>query len=377
MFFSVHASQTLDIKKLTLEEKVGQLLLIGINSTDLDKGTSHHLSKIKPGGIILFKKNISSLSDLKILTQQLQNHTKVPLFIAVDQEGGAVSRIETKPHLPSARWVGTVNSPDLTFQLGIALGRVLSSYGINMNLAPVLDVSHHGQKTFLGSRSFSSDPNIVAVLGTKFSEGLLASGVLPTAKHFPGLGSISQDLHNVAVENSLNIKELHSTHLVPFKMFSELPTSAVMLSHASYPSVDSTNVSATYSSVISNKLLRDQLDFKGLVVTDDLMMEGAKKGVTFEESVVKAINSGADILLFAWSKKSQIRAKNAILRAVKNGKISHALLNEKVIRILKTKSELKDLNREKRNLASSTESLEANLKNIIYKMALVRRSRTN
>lgn len=359
--------------QLSLDEKIGQLLIIGISNDKVDKDLVEHLNKVKPGGIILFKKNISSEHKLLDFNSEIQRHVKAPLFIAVDQEGGTVTRIKTVPRLPSARWIGSVGDANLTKRLGKSLGKILRAHGINMNLAPVLDVSDKNTNTFLGSRSYSDNPEVVANIGTAFSAGLLSAGVLPTAKHFPGLGSIKGDLHDHAVENSASYKEMQLSHLAPFRKFSALSTSALMLSHASYPALDSSNKPATFSSLISKNILRNDLGYNGLVVTDDLMMGGARGTSSFEDNLSAALNSGADLLLFAWSKKSQLRAKRALLSAVKSGKINMNTLDEKVFRIIKTKQQLADLARN--NSRSVSSDLESEFKNIIYKMSLVKRSR--
>jgi beta-N-acetylhexosaminidase len=337
-------------RPLSLEEKVGQLFIVGINGTQIEEPVRAHLNDLHPGGILLFKRNLKTKSQLRSLTANLRDSQRVFLFIAVDQEGGVVSRIPTRPHFPSAAWVGRRNRPDLTEKLGFHMGEILLSYGINMNLAPVLDVSHD-KNGFLRSRTYSDSPEIVGTLGTSFSRGLLHAGVLPTAKHFPGLGSVAGDPHHESVKASVSSSELLIRDLMPFKSFASLSPSAVMLSHAEYPLLDPVPSPATFSSRISTDLLRRSIGFQGLVITDDLLMEGASTKSTLESRLIKALQSGSDMLLFAWSPKSQKRAQLAILKAISQGVFTMDWLNEKVSKILAVKTALQE--RQKlRNIAS-------------------------
>lgn len=338
---------------LSLQEKVGQLLILGFAGTEVSKGLKEHFDDLRPGGVLLFRKNLKSKKQLRALTQSLQEKSKTPLFIAVDQEGGVVARIPTSPHLPSAAWIGTKNSPDLTEKLGFAMGRILLSYGINMNLAPVLDVANT-KKGFLKSRSYSEDPEKVANLGTAFSRGLLDSGVLPTAKHFPGLGSVKGDPHKQVVQTDSSYKDFVSKDLIPFRKFSSLNPAAIMLSHAEYPSIDPSGSPATFSQKISTELLRNDLGFEGLVITDDLLMEGVAQESDFNTRLVKALKSGSDLLLFAWSPKSQKKAQTALLGAIKDGSLTEEWLDKKVARILEVKKILAE-KQKVRNISSDPE----------------------
>ncbi len=346
--------------------------MVGVNGDSLNQNTKRFLNEIRPGGIILFRKNIINNEQLKIFTADLQSFSAIQLFLAIDQEGGTVTRLMTNPNQPSAHWLGLVRNTGLTYELGKSLADFLHSLGINMNLAPVLDIANDRKKTFLGSRSISSSPTVVAKIGFAFSKGLLDGGVLPTAKHFPGLGSVSEDLHKENAIHNSNISQMHNFDLLPFKKFSELKYSALMLSHATYPMISNSGLPATFSPEISKDLLRTNIGYKGLVITDDLMMDGAKSNMQFEERVVVALNSGADILLFAWSQKNQIRARNAIYSAIKNKKLSMAVLNDKVERIIAAKKFLSEMNSRK-----PADDSEDQLLNIITKLKSVRRTRSS
>lgn len=358
------------VEKMSVNEKVGQLFILGFSGTDLKGKTKAHFEDLRPGGTILFRKNIVSQRQLRSLTSSLRKSQKTPMLIAVDQEGGSVVRVPMSPRLPSAKWVGLRNRPDLTDQLGFEVGKVLLSYGINMNLAPVLDVTQ-SDSGFLHNRTYSSDPEIVSSLGRSYSEGLLRAGVLPTAKHFPGLGSIADDPHKGSVKVGASYKELFTNDLLPFKNFVAVKPSAIMLSHAQYPALDSTKSSATFSKQISTSLLKEELGFEGLVITDDLLMAGAVGSQSFSERVVEALKSGSDILLFAWSPKSQKAAQVAIIDALAKGILSKDWLNQKVAKILSIKHALAEKQRA-RDIASSPSKT---YKSVILELQSVRTRR--
>ncbi len=358
----------LGLADLTLEEKVGQIFMVGVSGQQMTPSMQKQMATIKPGGILLFKKNITSREQLKKFTSDLQAKAKTTLLIALDQEGGAVTRFKTSPMLPSARWVGGANDIALTGRLGFSMGGILRQHGINMNLAPVLDVGGGSGGEFLRSRTYSTDSEVVGNLGVAFSQGLMNAGVVPTAKHFPGLGGVAGDPHNESVKQDSSFKEMQSKHLSPFRKFSQLFPSAMMLSHARYPTLG-TDVAAPFSTEISKTLLQDGLGFRGLVITDDLMMTGASdKKMNFQERVVKIFNSGSDILLIAWSTRSQMAAHSAIMEAIKNKQISIDDLNSRVEKILSVKAWVAE-KQKVRNIASD---FELDLKKTIDAMKSVK-----
>jgi beta-N-acetylhexosaminidase len=369
LIFISSLGSCLGLNNLTLEQKVGQIFMVGVAGQEITPLMQLQLNRIKPGGILLFKRNIADRAQLKNLAASLQLYSKVPLLIALDQEGGAVTRLSTSPRLPSARWVGGANDVVLTERLGNSMGTILRQAGINMNLAPVLDVGNIGSRGFLRSRTYSTDAEIVGNLGLAFSQGLLRAGVIPTAKHFPGLGGVTGDPHLESVKQYSSFKEIQTKHLSPFRKFGQLFPAAVMLSHAKYPALGTTNA-APFSPEISKALLRDEVGFHGLTITDDLMMTGAgDRKIGLQERVVRIFNSGSDILLIAWSSRSQYAAYSAILRAVKNKQISLTDLNARVEKILLVKAWLAEKEKS-RSLASST---DFDLRKTIEALSLVRR----
>ncbi|MCM2281156.1 MAG: beta-N-acetylhexosaminidase [Bdellovibrionaceae bacterium] len=355
-----------------LRAKVGQLFIFGFMGTDLSRGLAHTIRTHRPGAIIIFGRNIKSARQLIELNFNAQKEalkaSGVPLLIAVDQEGGSVIRIRTSPPLPSALALGEAGSPELVYEAGVHTGRLLKTLGFNMNLAPVLDVADPRTDPFVGTRSYGKDPMVVAAMGTQFSAGLDAVGVLPTAKHFPGHGGVA-DTHKSTPLKNVSLDSLTKIDLVPFSEgFRELPNSAVMLAHIAYPKVDPSGMPATFSKPIVTQLLREKLKFNGLVITDDIEMAGAFVVKDPAERALRAIEAGADLVMVAWNRKLQTRAIEAVLKAVKTGRISQARLNESLHRILRAKRKVAPPTGIER---PTTEVLQAVMKNEdLHRLAL-------
>lgn len=341
-FFSSIAladSSTKDIKSMSLDEKVGQLFFIGFNGKTITPAFSKHLKTIKPGAIIVFGRNIKSLKQIATLNSELQrtalSASGVPLFIAVDQEGGGVSRIHTSPAMPSAFTIGQTNDPTLAFQAGKVTGELLSLLGFNMNLAPVLDVTDDKLRSFIGARSFSDSPHKIGSMGVAFAHGLSEGKVLPVAKHFPGHGPISIDSHHTTPQRNVSLEDLTATDLVPFNQFASAEfASGIMVAHIAYPKIDKSGLPATFSKVLITDILQKQLQYQGLVLTDDVEMGGAAVFTKLEERAVAAINAGNDLIMFGWNQKAQLRAKRAIMNAVRKKKISMERIDASVAKIL-------------------------------------------
>lgn len=329
------------IRKTPLKTKVGQLFIFGFMGHDLSKGLRRTLTQHKPGAVIVFGRNIKTARQLIDLNYESQRvalaASGMPLLIAVDQEGGTVIRIKTSPPLPSALALGEAGSPELVHDAGLHTGRLLKALGFNMNLAPVLDVADPGTDPFVGTRSFGKDPERVSRLGNKFASGLREAGVLPTAKHFPGHGGVA-DTHKATPVKHATFETLAKVDLIPFATgFRQVPESAVMLAHIAYPKLDPAGVPATFSKPVVTHLLREKMNFNGLVITDDIEMAGAFVVKDPSERAVRAIEAGVDLVMIAWNRRLQAKAVDAVFRAVKTGRISEARIDESLKRILRAK----------------------------------------
>lgn len=333
------------IKKMSLDQKVGQVFMVGFPQTEVDAKLKNFILKTKPGAFLLFKRNIKSLDQVAHLNKSLSALTLrasgVRPLIAVDQEGGVVSRVPVQPPLPNALALGLTESESLAETYGEEVGLLLRRLGFNMNLAPVLDLSDPSQPSFIGVRSLGGNPETVGRLGHSISKGFLASKIIPTAKHFPGLGSSVHDPHNTLVTRITSLEDFYSTDIKPFEKFSGLgPSTAIMLSHLSYPVLDPSNVPAVFSEKIIKNLLREKLGFNGIVVTDDLMMQGASQFAKPEDAALLALKSGADLIMVTWSFKAQERAMRRVKQAVVSGELPMKELDKKLRRLLLAKASI-------------------------------------
>jgi beta-N-acetylhexosaminidase len=334
------------IETMTVEQKVGQLFIVGFPQQRVDPQLEAFIKKYKLSSFILFKRNILNLAQVAQMNARLQEvamgNTQIIPLIAVDQEGGHVARVPTRPPIPSAMSVGQTEDPALAHSLGQETAKIIRTLGFNMNLAPVLDVASPETESFIGLRSFGSDATRVGLIGAALSQGLLDEAVVPTAKHFPGVGSVVDDPHKKSVEYNAPAKDIFEKDLKPFEDFAKLgPNTAIMMSHFSYPTLDPTKSPATLSPHIIKEILRGQLGYQGLVITDDIQMKGLANAGTSYDAALKALNAGADLIMMTWSFKQQARAIERVRKAVDSGELSMEALDEKVTRILAIKEHLR------------------------------------
>jgi beta-N-acetylhexosaminidase len=330
---------------MSLEEKVGQLFIVGFQGTTLSPQIEQHLKAIKPGAVIAFKRNIRSSTQIAQLNKKLQHaamkYTKSPFLIMVDQEGGNVSRIKTRPFPPSALAIGFTKNTDFARQSGKVTGEILRELGFNMNLAPVTDLSDPYSMNFIGQRSFGNDPEFVYNFASQYSTGLLTSKVLPTFKHFPGHGGTNQDSHKLLPRKIASFDSMMTSDLYPFQKISKShPHSAVMVAHVAYPLLDERGIPATFSKKIITGILKDRLKYKGLIITDDIEMTAAKEIGSIERRAQEAFLAGNDMIMVAWSRRKQMQAYQALVQKFRTGELPKERLRESVIKILKTKLRL-------------------------------------
>lgn len=343
------------IASMTLNEKVGQLFLCdpGMLCDAWETSTANqtllnNVKKYNPAGFVFFKPNIKTPDQTKRFIAALQSSSKVKLIISVDEEGGTVSRIGSNPDMnfklqPAMSVIGKTGDTKKAYQVGSELGSGLRGLGFNMDFAPVADVNTNPKNPVIGTRSFGSDPNLVAGMVAEEVKGLQDNGVSAVLKHFPGHGDSSTDSHTGAVSLTHNKTRLNTVEFVPFKSGITAGADAVMVSHIALPNVTGSSEPATISSKIVNGILRGDLSFDGLVVTDSLSMGAVSKYYALPDFCVKSIQAGCDLLLLQsdTSKGSTINqfdsAYNAVLTAVKNGSISEDRLNQSVRRILRVK----------------------------------------
>lgn len=344
---AVDAAALLD--SMTIEEKVGQMVMVGIPDTSPGDEAAMLIERCHVGGVILFGQNVAHPAQVAALTDRLQGMAMrsgagVPLLVAIDQEGGPVARIQhgVTP-LPSPMAIGAVGSRDDAYSIGRIIGEELRAMGVNMNMAPVLDVNNNPDNPVIGLRSFGEDPSAVATLGTALAQGLQAGGVLATAKHFPGHGDTDTDSHVALPTISHDRARLDKVELVPFRAAIAAGVDAIMSAHITFPAIDPTpGLPATLSRRVLTGLLREEFGFDGLIVTDALEMQGVADQFTLEEAAVMAVEAGADMVLVAWPDywPDAIRVVQALAEAVQDGRIAETRIDASVGRILQAKGRL-------------------------------------
>ncbi len=340
------------LESMTLEEKVGQVFIVAFRNNErncslrvLDEKTKRQLEKYHLGGIVLFSKNIDTIPQTEKLIDDMQKTAKIPLFIAIDEEGGCVSRLNgsSKMHatkLPGNRILGQTNNPELAYEVGKLLGRELSALGINMNFAPVADVNTNPNNVVIGDRSFGSDEFKTGFMVEAMVKGMQEQNVSAVIKHFPGHGDTSLDTHKGTVVISHDYERLKQIELIPFQRGIQAEVDGVMTAHIQIPQITNDSMPATLSPEILDEILRIDLQHEGLIITDALEMGAISNYWTTEQAVVKAFSAGADILLMPLSLEEGYQG---LLHAVQNGQISEERLDESVRRILYIKQKRKIL----------------------------------
>ncbi len=327
-----------------LLSKIDQLFIIGFRGYTLANApdAKRALKETNLGGVILFDydtptkkyvRNIQSADQVKKLISDLQASSKTPLFIAVDEEGGKVSRLKNISGFIkslSAETLGT-QSNSAVFLAGENLGKQLKNFGFNLNFAPVLDVNVNSKNPVIGAigRSFSADPAIVGEKGIAFMNGLLKNKIIPVGKHFPGHGSSTADSHLGFVDIT---KTYQDYELEPFKLACAGGIPAIMIAH-----VYNKNVDSVYPATLSKKhidILKNEVDCKNqLVISDDMDMRAISALYKRKDAIVLALSAGVDVLIISnnitnYDSESFFKARQIVLTAVKNGEISEQRINE-------------------------------------------------
>lgn len=331
---------TEQIAGMTLEDKIGQMLLVGIEGTALDERANKMIADDKVGGIILYADNIRSLKGMVKLTNDLKKSNEgnpAPLFISVDQEGGKVSRMPDEyAVIPANGKVGATGNAAAAGTMGRLLAREVLSAGFNMDFAPVLDIDSNPDNPVIGDRSFGSTADLVARLGIAELKGIESEGVIPVVKHFPGHGDTSVDSHLELPVVHKTAAQLAKLEWLPFLAAFKEHADAVMVAHILFPKIDP-KYPASLSKVIIGEQLRGEMGFKGVVITDDLTMGAIAKNYSLASAAVDTVLAGSDILLVAHEYSNEQTVRKALLNAVASGAIPESRIDESVYRILSLK----------------------------------------
>lgn len=332
------------IKGMSPEEKIGQLLMPAfrefqyVDSVEvLTESMERVLEEYKVGGIILFKENIKTKNQVQDLIQELQEKSSIPLWIGVDEEGGIVSRIASNPEMgfdpvPTAFDIGEAGNTQAAYEVGKQLGGMLKELGFNMDFAPVADIWSNPNNQVIGKRSFGNDPETVSQMVNEVARGIQEQEIISVIKHFPGHGDTAEDSHVGRAFVNRSREELQARELIPFQRAIDQEVDGIMVAHVELPQIDE-GVPATLSHKIMTEILKNQMLFKGLIITDALDMEAITGQFGKGEAALQSFMAGADILLMPDVEE----AYNHLLKAYKDGMITNERLEESVYKILYTK----------------------------------------
>lgn len=330
------------IRNKSLEELVGQLFMVGFEGTRFNSDLSYFLKKLHVGGVILFKRNVQDPFQLAELTRAMQEKalegSDLPLFISIDQEGGPVTRLGPPfTQFESQSTMASSEDPEAMIRsFARTQAQELKCVGINMDLTPVLDINNRGPEGLMAARSYGSDPHLVARLGSLCIRELQQAGIMACAKHFPGLGDTELDSHQDLPIQLKDKKEMERMELIPFREVIKIPTGAVMISHVQYPAYDLKHPASLSNSIITG-LLRRELGYEGLVLSDDLEMGAIGNHYELEEALFLAFSAGTDCLLICHDPEKIERGYSYLLKQLKKGAVSEELFMKSLQRVLALK----------------------------------------
>lgn len=343
------------LQEMTLRQKVGQLFIVRPDALDASQ-TQEEIDEIKRegvteltaemaemleeypvGGIAMFAKNITSPEQITAFNAALQEASDIPLFLAVDEEGGLVARLANHkafdlPKYKSAAAVGASEDPDDALEMGSTIGAYLKAYGFNLDFAPVADVNTNPDNPVIGTRAFSNSGEIAAQMVSAMAEGLNSQGIIATFKHFPGHGDTAEDSHNGLAVTYRTGRQLANCEILPFLEADS--NDMIMVGHIAVPEETGNMVPSSMSGYMVDMLLKGNLDFQGLVITDSLSMTAITQLYTPGEAAVTALLAGCDILLMPHGLEE---AFEAVVTAVEDGILTEQWLDETVLRILEFK----------------------------------------
>jgi beta-N-acetylhexosaminidase len=330
---------------MTLEEQIGQVLAVGFHETTPSPDIIDLIQKHHIGNIILFSRNIQNIQQIRELTHSLQMIAKEaghrsPLLISIDHENGTTRRFgQSATTFPGNMTLGAIDSEQITYDIALATGRELKALGINMNLAPVVDVNNNPANPIIGTRSFGEDPHQVARLGAAMVRGYQAAGIVTTLKHFPGHGDTSVDSHLALPIIPYTMERLTAIELVPFKSCIEAGADSVMIGHMYLPALMQDEMTpSTVSHAIVTTLLREKLGFTGMIISDCLEMQAVADTVGVEQGAVMGLQAGIDLILISHQYARQRGSIEAIQAALRAGILSTDRVRQAAEQVLHLKA---------------------------------------
>lgn len=324
---------------MSLHEAVGQMFLVSMSGTEPDYYINKMVRERNIGGVLLFGSNMKSKAETQRLIASLQRlsietEPAVPMLIAVDQEGGEISAASWVSPQPSAAQVGNTGNPRRARTIAGQMGRQLRQAGVNTDLAPVADT---GSGAAIGSRSFGSDPQLVSRMVAASVEGFKEAGVVSSAKHFPNHGPAQVDSHTGSPVIRHDPQNIRYYDLPPFRAAIDSGVPMVMAGHLTYPAIDPRRPASLSPQAIG--MLREEMGFSGVVITDDLSMEAAKRGGTTPQAAVQAVKAGADVMIVSDVPEVQAASYRAVVEAVESGEVPPSRIYDSLERIMEVKEE--------------------------------------
>jgi beta-N-acetylhexosaminidase len=336
------------LSRMSVDEKIYQLFiatpeqLTGVDQVTRAGETTKQAIQDQPvGGIIYFAQNIVDREQTIEMIDNLQEYSKIGLFIAVDEEGGKVARVGKNSAMgttsfPEMGEIGAAGSTEEAYRVGQTIGSELLELGFNLDFAPVADVNSNPDNPVIGQRAFSSDPNVAAEMVAACVEGFRDSGILCTLKHFPGHGDTDADSHYGEAKTEKTLQELQECELIPFQSGIDAGAQLIMIGHITVPNVEDESIPASLSHFFVTELLREQMGFEGLIITDSMQMQAIRDQYSSGEAAVRALEAGVDLILMP---EDLTGAAEGIKAALESGELQEERIDESVRRILTAKIE--------------------------------------
>ncbi len=334
------------VQSMTLEEKVAQMFVVGFNATELPDRYAQLITDRSVGSLILFTRNIKNPDQVRALTSAAQAAARqsrlgLPLAISIDQEGGTVVRMAESDgftHPPGNMALGAADDETLTYGSARVAAAELRAIGVNWNYAPVLDVNNNGLNPVIGVRSYGSSPDLVTRHGLAAVRGYQAGGVAPCGKHFPGHGDTTVDSHLALPVIPHSRERLEAVEFAPFRAAVKAGIDSIMTAHVFFPALEpNPGLPATLSHNVLTGLLRQEMGFDGVICTDCLEMKAIADNYTPEQTVLMAVEAGADALLVSHAYEKQVAMLDALVEAVRSGRISGERVAESAYRMVRMK----------------------------------------
>ena len=358
------------IEKLSIEEKVGQLFMVGLEEKT-NEDIANLIQENKIGGVVLYRKNYHTYEEMLAYVnniKELNSKNSIPIFISIDQEGGRVNRMPQEIlNLKSATKLANTKNVEIVKESGKIIGEMLNKTGISIDYAPVLDIRKFKEKHAIGDRCYGENKEDVSKYGIEVMKEMQNQGVIPVIKHFPGHGLTKKDSHFRIPKITEKVEILEKEDMIPFEKAIKENAEAIMVGHLIIKNVDK-KYPASLSKKVIQKYLIEKYNYKGLIITDDLKMMAIQLHYNMKKAVVKAIEAGNDIIMIGLPYKKVNKIIKFIVKEVKNGRIKEERINESVEKIIEIKEKYK-ISDQKVNGFSITE-INEKIKNLNEKVEI-------